>query len=125
MSAVLEHHTEAAVKSHHDCKIPDLRCFMYRESSGSYLAECIDLNLIAQGKSPAKAQESLENAINGYLRVALSGDPTGLVPRPSPLSRRALYHWGRLVNTALQAIHKTRKGFKTFVLSSEQASSYC
>lgn len=72
-----------------------LRCFIYQERSGLFVAECIDLNLIVKAKSPAKAQASLKDAIIGYLNVAVQGDTRGLIPRRSPLSRRLYYHWLR------------------------------
>jgi hypothetical protein len=70
-----------------------LRCFAYRNRAGEFEAECIDLNLFIKAKSMNKAVNSLNDAIQGYLEVALGGDVTGLVPRPSPLPRRLFYHW--------------------------------
>jgi len=69
-----------------------LRCIVFRNKPTEYTAECIDLDLIVRGKNPHEALRSLRDAIMGYLNVALSGDPAGLVPRPSPFSHRARYH---------------------------------
>src|SRR5579884_1818887 len=70
-----------------------LRCMAYRERSGGYTAECIDLDLTARGDTPYAAMHSLKQAIVGYLHVAVDGDPTGLIPRRAPLGHRARYHW--------------------------------
>ncbi len=91
--------------------IPTLRCFLYwDEKSARYIAECIDLNLIARGKSATQAVKGLEDAIRGYLATAFKGDPSGLVPRRSPASRRALYHWFKLRNS----LRKARAGFRVY-----------
>lgn len=73
----------------------EFRCFAHQEKSGLFLAECVDLNLVVQAKSMNQAIASLKEAISGYLKVVASGDMTGLVPRPSPLSRRLYYQWLR------------------------------
>lgn len=70
-----------------------IRCFAYRNKSGEFEAECIDLNLFVKAKSMNKAVRSLRDAISGYLAVALDGDSEGLVPRPSPFARRLAYYW--------------------------------
>ena len=70
-----------------------LRCIIFQNGSKEYTAECVDLDILVYGKTPDGAWRSLKNAISGYLDVAFSGDPTGLVPRPSPLSHRARYHY--------------------------------
>jgi len=68
------------------------RCWVYQERRNSFVAECIDLNLIVKAKSMKQATDSLQDAIRGYLAVAFDGDIKGLIPRPSPLRRRLLYH---------------------------------
>jgi hypothetical protein len=70
-----------------------LRCMVYPNKPNEYTAECIDLDMMARGGTPEEAFCSLKGAIHGYLHVAYQGDPKGLVPRPSPLSHRAKYHW--------------------------------
>ena len=69
-----------------------LRCMVFQNETKEYTAECIDLDILVYGKNPYDAWRSLEGAIVGYLNVAFSGDTSGLVPRPSPLLRRARYH---------------------------------
>lgn len=70
-----------------------LRCLSYEHKPGVFVAECIDLNLIVRASSADRAIEKLTEAMVGYLKVACEGDYTGLIPRPSPFSRRLRYHW--------------------------------
>src|SRR5712692_6739262 len=73
-----------------------LRAFYYRAKEG-YIAECIDLDLLSQGKTPEEAIKRLQEAMHGYLQVAFSGESTkGLVLRLSPLSHRIRYYAYRL-----------------------------
>jgi hypothetical protein len=69
-----------------------LRCVVFRNDQDEFTAECIDLDLIAYGKTQCDALHSLRDAMIGYLGLAFEGDHSGLVPRPSPLSHRARYH---------------------------------
>ena len=62
------------------------------DDNGEFTAECIDLDLMVRAKNPHDAFQSLKEAIIGYLSVVLSGDPQGLIPRPSPLNHRVRYH---------------------------------
>lgn len=39
------------------------------------------------------ATKGLEDAVEGYLTVAMEGDITGLIPRPSPFKSRLIYRW--------------------------------
>jgi hypothetical protein len=71
---------------------PVLRCHAYTRK-GIAIAECVDLDLIVQAPTQDQAIEKLNDAMTGYLKVACEGDYTGLIPRPSPLSRRLLHHW--------------------------------
>jgi predicted RNase H-like HicB family nuclease len=76
-----------------------LRAFVYNPEPGLYIAECIDLDILSQGKSPEEAVSKLQEAMFSYLAAAFDGTSTkGLVPRPSPLSHRLRYHWHHLVN---------------------------
>ena len=70
-----------------------LRCVVFQNKQNEYSAECIDLDLLVYGKTPHEALQSLREAIRGYITVAFNGDPAGLVPRPSPFSHRARYHY--------------------------------
>jgi hypothetical protein len=71
----------------------DFRCFGYQQDHDLFVAECIDLNLMVKADTMNRAVSSLRDAIDGYLEVSFDGDPTGLVPRPSPVARRFLYRW--------------------------------
>ena len=57
---------------------------VFQERSGEYTAECIDLDIIARGKTPNEGFKSLIDAVSGYIAVAAKGDCSGLIPRPSP-----------------------------------------
>ena len=100
-----------------------LRCLVYLRSAGFYVAECIDLDLIAQGKTADLAMKSLHSAMAGYLKVVLA-DPNnidGLLPRRSPLRNRLRYHWYLL----RAQITRRRSDFRLYDCSSDQVSSYC
>jgi hypothetical protein len=98
MQAVAEKPSQAAVKpsvapARAALRGKTFRCFAYKHSSGGFVAECVDLNLIVKAKTMKKAASSLGDAIEGYLEVVANGDDqTGLIPRPSPLSHRIRYH---------------------------------
>jgi len=75
-----------------------LRAFYYKVPEG-YIAECIDLNLMSQGKTLEEAIKRLQEAMYGYLQVAFAGESTkGLVLRLSPLSHRIRYHLQRILS---------------------------
>jgi hypothetical protein len=71
-----------------------LRCYV-RRGDDRYIAECIDLNIIVVRHSAAEARRVLDEAIAGYLQTVLEDGHRidGLLPRPSPLSHRAYYHF--------------------------------
>src|SRR5579859_4932580 len=76
-----------------------LRAFFFSPKPGVFIAECIDLDLMSQGRSPEEAVSKLQEAMFSYLSAAFDGSPTkGLVLRLSPLSHRLRYHWCRLLN---------------------------
>jgi hypothetical protein len=95
-----------------------LRCMVFKNDQNEYTAECVDLNLLVYGKTPHSALDSLRGAMVGYLAVAFAGDPTGLVPRPSPFSHRAKYHFYAL-RAALSA------GAKRNFLVSDWSPNLC
>lgn len=78
-----------------------LRCIAFPQG-GSYIAECIDLDITVRGKTADQAMRSLMQAVVGHLKVALDGDGfkeladtgrvQGLIPRRAPLSHRLRYH---------------------------------
>ena len=85
-----------------------LRCFIYRDRERKgYIAECIDLNLLSQGKTPEDAIGRLQEAMFGYLQVAFEGGSTkGLVLRPSPLSHRFRYHARCIVGRSVSFLRR-------------------
>ena len=74
-----------------------LRCYWYRSGSNSYIAECVDLDLLSQGDTLEAAIGKLQESMHGYLEVAFEGESTkGLVLRLSPLSHRLRYYYHKL-----------------------------
>lgn len=74
-----------------------LRAFTYSVRPNQYIAECIDLDLLAQSDTIEEAIGKLQEAMCGYLGVAFAeGSTKGLVLRKSPLSHRLRYHLHRL-----------------------------
>ncbi len=70
-----------------------LRCFCYRASRDRYIAECIDLDILAEGNTREEAIGSLQEAMYGYVATVVDGQSIrGLIPRPSPLSHRIRYY---------------------------------
>ena len=70
-----------------------VRCFSYREKSGLFVAECIDLDLAVKARKQNMAMRELRDAVLGYVRVAVeSGTDSELIPRLSPLSHRFHYY---------------------------------
>lgn len=71
-----------------------LRCYIYEQRPGLFVAECIDLDLMVKDRHQERAKRELRDAIIGHLQVALElGQDAVLVPRPSPLSHRLHYSW--------------------------------
>jgi hypothetical protein len=72
-----------------------LRCFVYRRGTDCYVAECVDLDISAEGTTDKEAICGLQDAMRGYLKVVFDGqeqpDTRGLIMRPSPLSHRVRY----------------------------------
>lgn len=70
-----------------------VRCFCYRERSGLFVAECVDLDLVVKARKQTMAMRELRDAVVGYVKVAVeSGADSELIPRPSPLSHRLHYY---------------------------------
>jgi hypothetical protein len=90
------------------------RCFVYAGSPDKFVAECIDLDIAVEEASFNRAVRSLNEAVEGYLSVALEGDVRGLIPRPSPLSHRLLYHYRAFVYRLLA--RKRPRKWKQFEL---------
>jgi predicted RNase H-like HicB family nuclease len=95
-----------------DCgDVLPLRTFYYQTLRGDYVAECIDLDLIAEGQTAEEAIGGLQEAVYGYVNVALDGDTYGLLPRPSPLSHRLHYHCRRLWSKLKRRDNEHQKHF--------------
>jgi hypothetical protein len=70
-----------------------VRCFSYREGSGLFVAECIDLDLAVKARKQNMAVRELRDAVLGYVRVAVESNvDSELIPRRSPLSHRLHYY---------------------------------
>ena len=96
MSAVAERPRRSLDRSAKHNKLPKgliFRCVIFPNATKEYSAECIDLDILAYGKTQYDAWRSLKSAIVGYLDVALGDDIAGLVPRPAPFSHRMRYHY--------------------------------
>lgn len=100
------------IDCHHGRTAPEkqrhLRCYAYCVSKGRFVGECIDLDIMVEEDSLRRAVRSLNEAIDGYLHVAFEGDPAGLVPRPSPLFRRFLYHYRIFVLRLFELFRRER-----------------
>jgi hypothetical protein len=89
---------------------------VYLQAPETWIAECIDLDLMADGRAATIAMEGLHDAMASSLKTAGEGDKTGLVPRPSPFTHRLRYHW-----FCLRAAFSTgRHNFRLLDCSSEQ-----
>jgi len=75
----------------HYGRIRPLHAWCYRPEPDVYLAECIDLDIVTEGKTAEEAIAGLEQAVCGYLKVAFCGDTHGLVFRKSPWKNRLRY----------------------------------
>jgi hypothetical protein len=69
------------------------RCFAYTDrSTGRFVAECIDLDLMVKARKANTATRELRDAVLGYVRVAVeSGQDAALIPRLAPLTHRIHY----------------------------------
>jgi hypothetical protein len=83
--------TAPALQCAHCGSIKRLRCFVRRVSE-CYIAECIDLDIAAEGATLKDAVSGLQDAMDGYLSVALDTNTSGLILRPSPLLHRVRYY---------------------------------
>ncbi len=66
------------------------------KKKGYWLATCLELNIMAMGKSPEEAVCSLQDAIYGHIKAVLKTDDKLSIPRllnrPAPLSKRAMFY---------------------------------
>jgi len=64
------------------------RCYVYKEAEGHYIADCLDLTLMGEGKTMDDAIAELREAVLGYLEaVYAKGWEEDLIPRRAPLYR--------------------------------------
>jgi hypothetical protein len=68
------------------------RCFVYPKH-GLYVAECIDLDLMAKAGEPEVAMRGLHDAVLGHVEVALETGEKPLLYRPAPLPHILHYYW--------------------------------
>jgi hypothetical protein len=100
---------QEAVSQHPPCKEQRFHCYAYAASKGRYIAECLDLDIIVEENTLHKAVSGLNDAVKGYLAVALEGDTKGLVPRKSPLKRRLMYRYRVLAFCLLNGFKRERQ----------------
>lgn len=88
-----------------------VRCFVYPVAGKSYRAECIDLDIAAEGATEKEARRGLRDAMLGYLSVVCEDASLRdadekifrkLILRPSPLPNRIHYYVGKIRQTAFQ-----------------------
>src|ERR1700688_3771271 len=95
-TAGAEHHVRTQV-----------RCFVYAVSDKCYRAECIDLDIAAEGTTEKQAKRGLRDAMLGYLSVVCEEETKALrdadekvfrkiILRPAPLSHRLHYYVGKM-----------------------------
>lgn len=85
-----EHETESGQPAP-ATKTMVLKVMVYKHGY-AYIAECLDLDIVVREKTENRASKSLRQAVRGYLKVAYSGDPAGLVPRPAPWTHYLRYY---------------------------------
>ena len=78
-----------------------IRCYWYKKS-GSFYAECLDLDLITRGGTPEEAIGRLQEDMWWYVDTVLSGGSSeGLIPR-----KASFWNWVRYY--AFQFVHRLR-----------------
>ncbi len=102
----------SAVKSHAKSAPIQVRCFVYSVGDKCYRAECIDLDIVAEGATKKEVRRGLEDAVMGYLSVVCDGESLRdadekafrkLILRPSPLSHRLHYYLGKIGQSAIRS----------------------
>src|ERR1035438_4657717 len=81
----------SGVKPHQVEKHYTVRCFLYREKSGLFVAECVDLDLMVKARKQNMAMRALRDAVLGYVKVAVESgtDSTATLTYPRTASRSA------------------------------------
>lgn len=91
-----------------------LRCYLERESDGSWFAICLDLNLTSQADSAKEAKEKLHTHIARYVREALTVDKDyleDLLPRRAPLNFFIRYYAIKAISM-LRGINRQQRPVK-------------
>jgi hypothetical protein len=84
-----------------------VRCFVYAVGPKCYRAECIDLDIAAEGTTEREARHGLRDAIVGYLSVTCEAQADALreatekefrklILRPAPLTHHVHYYLGKV-----------------------------
>jgi hypothetical protein len=101
-----------------------LRCFVHAVGPKCYLAECIDLDISAEGATEKEARRGLREAMLGYISVACEGQSVDdfdeksfrkLILRPSPVRHRLHYYVGKITQAAFRK-KPTRCGDRFYTL---------
>jgi hypothetical protein len=101
---VAPHESPASAEHHVRTQV---RCFVYAVSDKCYRAECIDLDIAAEGTTERQAKRGLRDAMVGYLSVVCEGEAESLrqadekalrkiILRPAPVSHRIHYYVGKM-----------------------------
>jgi hypothetical protein len=97
---------------------------VYPVSAKRYLAECIDLDIAAEGATEKEARRGLRDAMLGYLSVVCDGQLLQdaneeafrkLILRPAPFTHRIHYYIGKMKQTAFPK-GQTRNGDRFYTL---------
>jgi predicted RNase H-like HicB family nuclease len=108
-----------------DCgAVTYLRCFV-RRVSDCYVAECIDLDISAEGETLESAIAGLQDAMDGYLGVALDTNTSGPVVRPSPWTHRARYYVEYAKDALSARLFRPRARTEKFYAVSVGTASHC
>lgn len=88
-----------------------VRCFVYMVDSDCFRAECIDLDIAAEGRTAREARRGLRDSILGYVNVVCEEHAETLhettekklrklILRPAPLTHRIHYYVAKFLQTA-------------------------
>jgi len=91
------------------------RCYVYKEAEGHYIADCLALTLMGEGKTMDEAIVELREAVLGYLEAVYDlGWEEDLIPRRAPLYRWVEFYKHCALHT-LKAIFTQRSaGFLAY-----------
>jgi hypothetical protein len=97
-----------------------VRCFVYSVGDKCYRAECIDLDIAAEGSTEREARRGLRDAMFGYLSVVCEEEEQSLrvadektfrkiILRPAPVTHRIHYYIGKVHQAAFPKDQNHRK----------------